>query len=254
MTTDQGISSIIEVASITHRGTVRPRNEDAIAVGDQLLVGDMDAPITSWIEGSAGVIMVADGIGGHARGELASKSALTMLLSRRSPCNDLVSWGDALQEANDGLYDLMAERPDVRGMGTTIVGVAFLPSSLIVFNVGDSRAYRCGDGKLTRLTHDDVPLGTAAPNDRRTRHQITQSLGGRLARTRIIPHIRAAPPLHAGECILLCSDGLTDMVREEDLVHVLGNGEGTAQRASKLFDMAIQSGGHDNISVILASA
>lgn len=252
MTVDMAMSNFIEVAALTHRGAVRPRNEDAVAVGGELLVGDMDAPSMTRMVGPD-VIMVADGMGGHTRGELASLTALTMLLGRRSTCNDLVSWGDALREANDGLYDLMAERPDVRGFGTTIVGVAFLPSSLIVFNVGDSRAYRYGGGKLTRLSHDDIPLGTTGPGIRRT-HQITQSLGGRLARTRIMPHLSAVPPLRAGECILLCSDGLTDMVPEEDLARVLGNDEGLAQRAHRLFDMAVHGGGRDNISVIVAAA
>lgn len=254
MKTEQSRPSTLELAFITHRGMIRSRNEDAIAVGDQIFLGDMDAPATSRIEGSEGLVMVADGMGGHARGELASKSALKILLSRGFPCNDLVSWSDALQGANDGLYDLMAERPDVRGLGTTIVGVAFLPSSLIVFNVGDSRAYRFGNGRITRLTQDDVPMGTITPNARRTGHQITQSLGGRLARTKILPHIQAAPPLQAGECILLCSDGLTDMVSDTDLARVLGNGAGVATRACMLFDMAIQSGGKDNISVIVVAA
>ena len=238
MNVDVAISSVIEIAALTHRGAIRPRNEDAVAVGTKLLVGDMDAPRTVGMAGSADVIMVADGMGGHARGELASQTALTMLLSRRSTCSDLVSWGDALQEANDGLYDLMAERPDVRGLGTTIVGVVFSPSSLIVFNVGDSRAYRWGDGKLTRLSHDDVPTGAAGPGVRRIHHEITQFLGGRLVRTRITPHLSAVPPLRAGESVLLCSDGLTDMIPEEDLARVLGNGEGAAQRASRLFNMA----------------
>ena len=134
------LPNVISVAAMTHRGAVRPRNEDAVAVGNELLVGDMEAPRAFRITGSAHVIMLADGMGGHARGELASRTALTMLMSRPT-CNNLISWGDALQEANESLYDLMAERPDVRGLGTTIVGVVFSPSSLIVFNVGDSRAY-----------------------------------------------------------------------------------------------------------------
>jgi protein phosphatase len=253
MTSSLGVPNVINVAALTHRGTVRPRNEDAVAIGNELLVGDMEAPREFLIAGLADVIMLADGMGGHAQGELASRAALTMLMSWPTG-TDLVSWDEALQKANEGLYDLMAERPELRGSGTTIVGAAFSLSSLIVFNVGDSRAYRYDGSSLIKLSHDDVPPLKAEFGGKRVHHEITQSLGGRFVRTHIAPHLKAVPPLRTGECILLCSDGLTDMVSEDDLTHALASVETLVQRVRRLFDMAIRGGGRDNISVILAAA
>jgi serine/threonine protein phosphatase PrpC len=215
-------SRACHVAALTHRGAVRDLNEDVLSVDDAILGGDMNQPIVSFLRDDQHVLMVADGMGGHAYGGFASRAALEALVSVRNVFTNESACVDALVAVNDRIYDLMWLRPDTLGMGTTIVGIALLPPSLIHFNVGDSRAYRFGHGGLIQLSHDDTPLASTS-SGRRSSHQISQSLGGRFSRSSIIPHVGAGPPLEPGEALLLCSDGLTDMVDQKDVSEILRN-------------------------------
>ncbi len=248
--TTQGV---IRAAALTHRGAVRERNEDAIALGGVLLTGDMSAPVIAEIDDETRVFIVADGMGGHVRGDLASRTVLEALRERAS-AEDVPSWREALLFANDRLYDLMGERPELLGLGATVVGVAFSRDSLIYFNVGDSRAYRHSRGVLEQVSHDDVPHAPRRLRSGLGSRQITQSLGGRRARTRITPHITSALPLLPDETILLCSDGLTDMVSDATIRKVLDEAAEPALAARRLLDAALKAGGHDNISVVIATA
>lgn len=243
-----------QVAALTHRGAVRDHNEDFLAVNRSVLGGDMDKPsVWNLVDGSPQVLMVADGMGGHAHGGLASRVALESLVSEPTFFENEATCSTALLAANDRIYDLMQLRPDALGMGTTIVGVALKPPSLIHFNVGDSRIYRHVADRLVRLSHDDVPSG-ATNTPRRASHLITQSLGGQPSRIRIAPHIAVAPPLQRGEVLLLCSDGLTDMVDEKEISGVLDNMSSLDVGARTLFDLAMNAGGLDNITIIIARA
>lgn len=243
---------LIRVAAQTHRGMVRDHNEDAIALGKVLLTGDMAAPIVTKIDDETRMLVVTDGMGGHLAGELASRTSLEWLRDRECP-RDVTGWCEALQEANNRLYDVMRERPKVRGMGTTIVGVAFYAEELIYFNVGDSRAYRHSRGALQQLSHDDVPEASDG-SGRRVSSQITQSLGGLVVRRKIVPHVAAAPSLGPGETILLCSDGLTDMVNDRTISRILDADAEPIVTARRLVNGALVAGGHDNISVVVAVA
>jgi protein phosphatase len=198
--------------------------------------------------------MVADGMGGHVGGDVASRTALRILLDASVDCQDLICWARGLQRANGALYDLMAERPNLRGLGTTVVGAILSPQELVHFNVGDSRAYHYNGRKLVRLSHDDVPLGTAGPGPGRLSGMLTQCLGGHSRRTRIWCHIERKPPLRAGETLLLCSDGLTDMVAEADIERAVQAAAEPAKCVMKLLEMALEGGGDDNISIIVATA
>ncbi len=248
--TTQGV---IRAAALTHRGAVRERNEDAVALGGILLTGDMSAPVVAEIDDETRVLIVADGMGGHVRGDLASRTVLEALRDRASAQN-VPSWCEALLFANGRLYDLMRERPGLLGLGATAVGVAFSRDTLIYFNVGDSRAYRHSRGLLEQVSHDDVPNAPRGLRSRMDPRQITQSLGGRRARTWITPHVTSALPLLPGETILLCSDGLTDMVTDETIRKVLDEAAGPALTARRLLDAALKEGGDDNISVVVATA
>lgn len=243
---------IIRVAAQTHRGMVRDHNEDTIALGNVLLTGNMAAPIVAEIDHETRMLVVADGMGGHLAGELASRTALEWLRDRECP-REVTGWCESLQEANDRLYDVMRDRPKVRGMGTTIVGVAFYAEELIYFNVGDSRAYRHGHGLLQQLSHDDVPEASDGAG-RRVSSEITQSLGGLVVRRKITPHVAAAPPLVPGETILLCTDGLTDMINDRTISLILDADSDPMVTALRLVNAALVAGGHDNISVIVAVA
>lgn len=239
---------VIEISAVTHRGLVRDRNEDAISVDGEMLTGRSDAKVELLREGPDHLLMIADGMGGHARGEIASSLALEFINRNQTPF-DALEWQRLIREANNELYDFMVKRPETSGMGTTLVGVAMRCEGIMYFNVGDSRAYLHKVGKLIRISHDDVPDINGA---KRRSHQITQSLGGRLARTQIFPHVHTSPPLRYNETILLCSDGLTDMVSEERIEEHLSR-EGTPSTCvASLLNDALHQGGVDNISILVA--
>ena len=150
-----------KVAAITHRGRLRERNEDALSVCGNVLTGTMREPFALAPTTEPLIMLIADGMGGHARGDVASRTALKILMDRELDCRTLSDWVDALHAANHGLYDLMAEDPDAIGLGTTLVGAVVRRSGLMGFNVGDSRFYRHRQRGLVRLSVDDTPLGTA---------------------------------------------------------------------------------------------
>jgi protein phosphatase len=225
-----------------------------IAVDRKVLAGDMDKPSVHRLIGCQHLLMIADGMGGHAQGALASRTALEMLKEIPDALSNEHTCRDAVGAANDRIYDEMNLRPSAAGMGTTIVGIALLPALIVHFNVGDSRAYRHKKGRLVRLSHDDIPPSPTHQRPVRTTHLITQSLGGRLTRTRISPHVGVGPPLARGEIILLCSDGLTDMVEDGEIVQVLDTVPDLVASVEDLFDRALRAGGRDNVSILVVHA
>lgn len=136
------------------------------------------------------------------------------------------------------------------GMGTTLVGAFLTPTALLTCNVGDSRSYLFSDGRLIQLGHYDVADdGINRPGQRRS-HAITQALGGSSFPMTIEPRIKVDTPLKSNEVLLLCSDGLTDMVDDEEIGYVLSVALDSTARdlASKTFS----AGARDNVSVIVA--
>jgi PPM family protein phosphatase len=172
------------------------------------------------------------------------------LVQTSGSATEIFQWENALHFANDAIYDCMERTPSARGMGTTIVGVAIGETRIIHFNVGDSRLYRHSSGMLQRLSHDDVPLGTSGPATSRSSHLITQSLGGRRTNTGIRPHVGVTSPLANGDTLLLCSDGLTDMVADNDVASALDITQALEKCVSTLLELALANGGRDNISII----
>jgi len=241
---------LLEIAALTNVGLVRKSNEDAIAVGAELICANVFGPRRFTLPRNNCVQMIADGMGGHTQGALASKTALSFLVGTSDGATEIFQWENALRSANDAIYDCMEQTPSARGMGTTIVGVAIGETEVIHFNVGDSRLYRHSLGVLMRLSHDDVPLGTSGPSVSRSSHLITQSLGGRRANTGIRPHVGAASPLMDGDTLLLCSDGLTDMVADSVVASTLDRIQDLKECVSALLDVAFANGGRDNISII----
>lgn len=136
-------------------------------------------------------------------------------------------------------------------MGTTLAGAVLKADQLVTFNVGDSRCYLFSAGQLIQLSHDDVP---EQENDRpapRRSHAITQALGGTSFPVTIEPHISADPPLALGETLLLCSDGLTDMVNQRAIESILGDARTPVESVRRLAAKAFESGGRDNLSLIV---
>jgi PPM family protein phosphatase len=232
------------IIAFTHRGRVRAGNEDAIVVGDWVSPPEMTGPREFRHPLSAPLLCaVADGMGGHAAGEVASREAANGLARRRAMLHDGAAAAAALMDVDAALYRAMERDENLRGMGTTVVGLGLAPR-LVWFNVGDSRLYRADGDRLTQLSIDDVPPGPRSG-------VITQTLGGLWPKFEpIVPHV-GEEALTAPQRFLLCSDGLTDMLDDGEIADGLTRPD--AQAVTHLFDRAMSAGGYDNISIVLVS-
>jgi PPM family protein phosphatase len=221
----------------TDVGRVREGNEDGYFVDDDM-----------------GLFAVADGMGGHRAGEVASATALEALVAAVKSGRPIA---DAIALANDAVLERSAGDERLRGMGTTMTaGTLAAGDRLLVGHVGDSRAYLVRDGELRQITEDHslveemVRGGELTPEqaeDHPQRSIITRALG-------IEPEVEVdvyPVELRAGDRLLLCSDGLTTMVRTDDITAIL-RGEPDPQRAANLLvDAANEAGGEDNVTVVV---
>jgi serine/threonine protein phosphatase PrpC len=234
----------LEVTAFTHQGRVRDGNEDSITVAGWVSDVAMSGLRRSRHELTESVLCaVADGMGGHAAGEIASRYAIKRLAAEPFADSEATAVAGVLAAINAELYQTMAADRSLRGMGTTVAGLLLSAARVLWFNVGDSRVYRYRDGSLQQVSTDHVPPGARSSI-------ITQSLGGALAFTAIEPDI-GADDLVVPSRWLVCSDGLTDMVGDADITRCLEDHDEEAAR--KLFEAAMVAGGVDNISLILAS-
>lgn len=240
------------IAAFTHRGRVRPNNEDAIAIDNRVLIGDLDAPIVITSPSDCCLVMIADGMGGHVHGAMASQAVLDYLVAAIDRLSNPASCAEAIEEANRQLYELMREHKEALGMGSTLVGAVLTAGQLVTFNIGDSRCYLFSSGQLVQLSHDDIPEGESCHFGRRRSHALTQALGGSPFPIAVEPHISIDPPLAPGETLLLCSDGLTDMVSSEVIGSTLKLANDPLQATRKLAAKAFASGARDNISLLIA--
>jgi protein phosphatase len=224
--------------SATHQGMVRQNNEDSLYPDRS---GESDGPA---------VLMVADGMGGHIAGEVASRLAINAAASSE------LDPGDRVAAANRAIREEVARRPDLQGMGTTLTLVELTPEGRARFgHVGDSRAYLLRDGELRQLTEDHtvaaeyVALGQLSAEeavDHPQSHMLTRCLG----LTRFVNVDEFDLDLEPGDRLLLCSDGLNSMVAPDRIADSLTGG--TADEAAwKLVEVANKAGGHDNTSVIV---
>ena len=243
----------LEFASALDVGRARTNNEDSVAL-------DADAKVA----------VLADGMGGYNAGEVASGMASSIV------CSSLGQWlrthnvptprelahvmGQCVGQANRAIFDAANGDPKYSGMGTTLVMVAVAGVHLVVGHVGDSRAYRLRDGQLQRLTRDhsmlqeqlDAGLITPAQAARSTnRNLVTRALG---VEAEVTLEVRDHSLMH-DDLLLLCSDGLTDMVGDEGICDLLCHTHASLQHAChSLVDAANAAGGRDNISVVLVRA
>jgi PPM family protein phosphatase len=244
----------LHVTAFTHVGAVRAGNEDTIAVGNWITSRSMAAPVTTTHEVAAPLIcLVADGMGGHAAGDVASRAVAERLSGRAGEARDEGAIAAVVHEANRELFGLMSENPVWYGMGTTVAGVVVTPSRVIVFNVGDSRVYRIEAGALVQLSTDDTP-GPKLPDGRTAAYTssiISQVLGGygpERPEARTEPHV-LSEPLEDGARYLICSDGLTDLLNQAAIEELLDEDDRASAHA--LFAAAMAQGGDDNVSLIL---
>jgi PPM family protein phosphatase len=234
----------IEVAAFSHKGRVRASNEDSIAVAGWVGDGEMSALRRSRHRLYGPLLFaVADGMGGHAGGEIASRYAVKRLAeeSAGEGAADIVA---RLTLINAELYQSMMAVPALRGMGTTVAGLVLSARRAVWFNVGDSRVYRERNGRIEQLSIDDVPPGPRSGI-------ITQTLGGARTLVPITPHVGEEDLLLPSRW-LICSDGLTDMLGDAEIESALAARNEDALPA--LFTAAMAAGGADNISIVLVSA
>jgi PPM family protein phosphatase len=233
----------IEVAAVSHTGRVRASNEDSITIAGWVSDVEMSAPRRSRHELIAPLLFaVADGMGGHAGGEVASRYAVKRLADQA--CEGAADIATLLAAINAELYQTMRAVPSLIGLGTTVAGLLLSAARALWFNVGDSRIYRERGGRLEQLSIDDVPPGPRSG-------LITQTLGGSRAFLPIAPHI-GEHELVLPSRWLVCSDGLTDMLGDAEIERAMAASDEDALRA--MFAAAMRAGGADNISIMLVRA
>jgi len=219
-----------------------------------------DAVLTTALAENTQLLAVADGMGGHNAGEIASEAALdsvqSFVESTWTPEEDDGSLlRTAAQNANSSLTERAAADPELDGMGTTLVAAILSESSATIVNVGDSRAYHVTGRTIEQLTVDHSlvqelinsgDLSPSAATDHPQRNVITQSLG---------PSGSIDPDVYTAELtgtLLLCSDGLTEELPDSEIRHLVQGATDIEQAARDLVEAANQNGGEDNISVVLA--
>lgn len=230
----------LEMAMATDVGRIRQRNEDEVRILPE-----------------AGAALLADGMGGHQAGDVASRLAIEIIaeeIARNEDADEqaLSLWIEAANQAIRGVASTHAE---YRGMGATIVVTVCRGDQLLFSYVGDSRLYRLGDGALHQLTEDHtlvqqyINQGMISTTEGRTwagRNLLTRALGIEDA----VAPTSGRATLRPGQIYLLCSDGLTDPLTDEQITHILSSPDDSVQAvADELVSQANANGGPDNISV-----
>lgn len=235
-------------------GLVRTANQDAFAV--------MDA---------TGMWAVADGMGGHVGGAVAAQTAISSVQAHAAPSQDQLRSGSAspidvltalISRAHDAILAQARFQPKLKGMGTTLVLLTIIPdqtSMAYVAHIGDSRAYRFRAGALTPLTRDHsliekyLERGILTPETAKThpeRHVLTRALGVSSTAT---PTITGCA-MQEDDLVILCSDGLTKMLEDQDIHQVLCAGDlNPASACDRLITAALDRGGEDNVTVVVVA-
>jgi len=268
----------IDVSAKSHTGHHRANNEDHFFVTRlgrtlQTLTTSLPAgEVPEHTEEVNYVMVVADGMGGHAAGEVASRLAISALVSLALDVPDWIFKVDAeyaceieqrartrVQEVGAMLVERGRQNPALRGMGTTLTAARSLGRDLMITHVGDSRAYLLRAGCLHRITRDHtyaqllVDTGQLAPDDvanSRHRHVLTNALGGSSEEVHVDTD---RLQLEDGDRLLLCSDGLTDLVDDETITTILRKATRSSDACEGLVQRALDGGGRDNVTVIVAA-
>jgi len=228
----------LQAAARTDVGRVRDNNEDAVLCMDHL-------------------VAVADGMGGHPGGEVASNLAVSLLEAAFSG-DSLKELESAVRAANRAVAERAAASRDLEGMGTTLCAIGVIEDGrLAVVNVGDSRAYLMRDGSLRQLTDDHSITGELIRRGELT-EQEAASHPHRSVLTRALgcgPEVDVDGSLHSaaeGDRLLLCTDGLFNEVAEDDIPSLMGGAQEVRPVADALVEQALSNGGRDNIAVVVA--
>ena len=254
---DSSAEKARKIGMLTDVGQVRTVDEDSI------LAADLSFGVNS--ESSKFLLLaVADGMGGHAKGEEASKIALNAIagavipdLLNNTPFTKILEKG--IQNANQDILDYTAENPEASGMGTTSVCAVVKDNQIHLANVGDSRAYRVSDDEICRVTKDHSYVQALIDEDEITEEQarehprkneITRAVG-------IMPSIEVDTmklTLDSDESLLLCCDGVIAHLSDDDIHKIIRGSSDPQTACQEIVDMANERGGSDNISLIILSS
>jgi PPM family protein phosphatase len=233
------VTLVLRYAARSDRGLVRANNEDSVYAGARLLA-------------------LADGMGGHAAGEVASQLVIAALahLDDDEPGGDLLGKLDAAVRAGNSAIAAQVEmEPDLEGMGTTLTAILFAGNRLGLVHIGDSRGYLMRDGELAQITKDDTFVQTLVDEGRITAEEAHSHPQRSLIMRALTGH-EVEPTLtmreaRAGDRYLLCSDGLSDPVSDETILEALQIPD-VAESAYRLIELALRGGGPDNVTVVVA--
>ncbi|MBI1759209.1 MAG: serine/threonine-protein phosphatase [Actinobacteria bacterium] len=233
------MSLALRYAVRSDRGLIRGNNEDSVYAGPRLLA-------------------LADGMGGHVGGEVASKVAISALahLDDDAPSPDLIgALRDATDSANQHLRELVEADPGLEGMGTTLTALLFAGNRLGLVHVGDSRCYLLRGSQFAQITHDDTyvqalvdegQITLAEASNHPQRSLLLRAVNG----GDLVPDL-SVREVRPGDRYLLCSDGLTDVLSNDTLHEALRTNDPRAA-ADRLVELALRGGGPDNVTVIVA--
>jgi len=267
----------VDCFGLSDRGKVRPQNEDHFYLGrlgrfSETLTTSLPAgELPERLEQAGYISVVADGMGGHAGGEVASRTAIIVFFHLLFDTPDWVLRVDDQSAAKifdrvtsryRSLDSLLAERaqvdPSLRGMGTTMTMSYSIGFDLFLGHVGDSRAYLCREGSLRQLTRDQtrvqelVDMGVLTREQaatHRLRNVLTNALGGGTPLTDVEVHrVRLA----AGDTLLLCSDGLYDVAKEDEIAAILAQAGSADAACHALIDLALERGAPDNVTAVVS--
>ncbi|MDR2015487.1 MAG: Stp1/IreP family PP2C-type Ser/Thr phosphatase [Azoarcus sp.] len=238
---------MLECAALTDIGLVRSRNEDSL-----------------WVDAERGWLLLADGMGGHSSGDLASALAINYVLDRllvtaeknKTP-DHAKALVDSVIDANAAIRGAGKQTAAVHSMGATFVGALLSPGRMTYVHIGDSRLYLLRESVLMQLSHDHTlvqefvdagHLTTETAQNHPYRGLLTRGLG---VHDEVEPDTGICA-LHPGDRLLLCTDGLTDMVDEHEITRLLEMPARAGEVAKSLIEAANSAGGRDNVSVIVA--
>jgi serine/threonine protein phosphatase PrpC len=238
----------VAVSALSHPGLLRERNEDSLVVGPWTLCATVtESPQTLVFPlGTPLVVAVADGLGGHPGGDVASALVARRIASVGSGLSSEDAVRDALNACNRAVYAAAGgeEETELAAMGTTVAGIVVQPDSLLTFNVGDSRVYAAPRDGLRQVSVDDNP---PLEPGQHTTSIVTQCLGGSPSYRAVRPHV-TAEALSPGDRYLICTDGLTDPLPADVLDEVMRDHD-DGRAAFELWKAAIAAGGPDNITL-----
>jgi PPM family protein phosphatase len=267
----------VELSGISHPGKVRANNEDhylAVRFGRSLQTLTTNLPaghVPQRFDETGYALVVADGMGGAAAGEVASSLAISVgiNLALNSPKwnlrmtpeeveENMEKWQHRFRQIDYILTERADADPALTGMGTTLTVACSVGNDLVLYYVGDSRAYLYRGGKLHRLTRDHTMAQQLADegwiahdevDSHRLRHVLTRVLGRSGGAVEAeLQHLRLADD----DRVLVCTDGLTDMVPDRDITEILRQTERSDDACSALVQRALDAGGRDNVTVVLA--